>query len=681
MKILPLLALLFLFALPAEAQNITASGTTCATSGACVSQGISNNQGGATIQLAGTFSATLQFEATNAAQPFDPANSASWTSIAMTPLAGGSTVTSATAVGTWQTNIAGLTAIRVRCSTYASGTVVVTIQLSLVAAVQASSGSGSGQNSLGSAFYFTNSCAGQSNCFQGVDDDSTDNCGTALTTWMNAVNSYSSNGSVEVFIIGSGTGKAYKLASCNLIFSGPNVANVHDMDIHLAATLDCQQSNSFANCIQLGVSGLSNYNGNQSISHRFGGGGTILGCTNVTHACIESEPYMLKQVLYGFAMINTGAGNATAGSCTNYSLQFDGPVAEPEISRTYGTWNASGPTGVCVSNNSDPVGGNNTIRMYGNHWTTSGSPCGSIAHTEAGSHSAIFDNSLYGFDIPMLFGKVTGATFSGGWMVSGNSLDNAGCLPSTGTAAPIQFGLPGASTTVGPATFINNEVPGGSGHETAFMAINPAATSAPLQGISFIGNMAQQNAISLMSPNTITCATMFGATGGVPCYIGTNSGMSFTTTGFVTNQCGGAGASWQQQNILSSCAAGGQAANISGNALITPPTVEGMTIACQVFITQQATTSSTLPTCGITYTDFTTNTTQTVQVTPTLGASATVGCSGTAVTDPAVGTSCAGLTGRIIPKAGTTVSYTTSGYASVGGTPMQYQVAVTASLQ
>src|SRR6202167_2508451 len=137
------LILLFVFALPAHAQsNITASGTSCGTSGACVSQTVSQSQGGATISLTGTFSATLQFEATNAVNPFDPANSAAWVSISVTPLGSSTAVTSATAVGTWQVNVAALTAIRVRCSTYASGTVVVNINLSQASARTNGGGSG-----------------------------------------------------------------------------------------------------------------------------------------------------------------------------------------------------------------------------------------------------------------------------------------------------------------------------------------------------------------------------------------------------------------------------------------------------------------------------------------------------------------------------------------------------------
>lgn len=46
-----------------------------------------------------------------------------WYALSLTPSAGGSAVTTFTAVGLWTANIAAYTYVRVRCSTYGSGTV------------------------------------------------------------------------------------------------------------------------------------------------------------------------------------------------------------------------------------------------------------------------------------------------------------------------------------------------------------------------------------------------------------------------------------------------------------------------------------------------------------------------------------------------------------------------------
>lgn len=103
--------------------SITATGATCSTTAACVDlQMPSGDAGSATILVTGTWVATLQFEAsvdgiTYAAINFVPPNSTS-------------PVTSATANGTWQGNVAGYKNVRVRCSAFTSGTAVVTINSS-----------------------------------------------------------------------------------------------------------------------------------------------------------------------------------------------------------------------------------------------------------------------------------------------------------------------------------------------------------------------------------------------------------------------------------------------------------------------------------------------------------------------------------------------------------------------
>lgn len=140
--------------------SITTSGTTtdCSTAGTCIILAVQRNAGGASININGTFSGTLQFEAAT-----DPAGQ-NYTAIAMTPLAGGTAVTSATAAGSWTTNASGIVGIRVRASALASGSAQVSIQQSTASANSRSSGSSSGGGGAGSGgapvvgFYLSPNC-------------------------------------------------------------------------------------------------------------------------------------------------------------------------------------------------------------------------------------------------------------------------------------------------------------------------------------------------------------------------------------------------------------------------------------------------------------------------------------------------------------------------------------------
>lgn len=126
-----LLAILcFMVALPAltfaqvnAAGQMTASSTDCATINSCTTLNMNANNAGVGIQLAGTFSATVQFEGTT--------DGGNWTAIDCQPIAGGAAATSATATGLWQCSIAGLISVRTRVSAYTSGTVGAVLQSSL----------------------------------------------------------------------------------------------------------------------------------------------------------------------------------------------------------------------------------------------------------------------------------------------------------------------------------------------------------------------------------------------------------------------------------------------------------------------------------------------------------------------------------------------------------------------
>ena len=75
--------------------------------------------GGVALQLSGTFTLTVQFEATVDEQ--------TWVSLRMLPSSSTSAVTNATAAGAWSANVAGFKLLRARVSAYTSGSAELTI--------------------------------------------------------------------------------------------------------------------------------------------------------------------------------------------------------------------------------------------------------------------------------------------------------------------------------------------------------------------------------------------------------------------------------------------------------------------------------------------------------------------------------------------------------------------------
>jgi hypothetical protein len=76
------------------------------------------------VDLSGTFTATLVVEGTLG----DPSSSATtWRTLYGRPITGGGAAASFTAAGLYLFSVAGLHAVRVRCSAYTSGTVVVLV--------------------------------------------------------------------------------------------------------------------------------------------------------------------------------------------------------------------------------------------------------------------------------------------------------------------------------------------------------------------------------------------------------------------------------------------------------------------------------------------------------------------------------------------------------------------------
>lgn len=130
---------------PAKAQGTSAvHGSLTSGSAACIQTGANPNClilktngsiGGIGFSTgATTFSGTVQFEVAH-----DPAG-AIFNAMAVTPDAGGAQVTSATTNGGWSGQCAGCTAVRMRVSSYSSGTIVASIQPSTVAYIAPGSG-------------------------------------------------------------------------------------------------------------------------------------------------------------------------------------------------------------------------------------------------------------------------------------------------------------------------------------------------------------------------------------------------------------------------------------------------------------------------------------------------------------------------------------------------------------
>lgn len=129
------LALALLFPLVARAQAptsangiLTAVSASCSPASGCVALALpSPSTGSIGVQVAGTFTGTLEFEAS-------ADNGTTWVAISGTPVASTTTVTSTTAPGIWRFSVGGLTNLRVRPSAFASGRATVAIQSASVAA-------------------------------------------------------------------------------------------------------------------------------------------------------------------------------------------------------------------------------------------------------------------------------------------------------------------------------------------------------------------------------------------------------------------------------------------------------------------------------------------------------------------------------------------------------------------
>jgi len=608
--------------------NLSASDSgSCATANACAWQYLTLSAGQTVITLSGTFSGTFIVELTN--------NGTTWTTSA--------TLTSA---GTTTYAVSGYTAIRVRCSAYTSGTAIV--NLSTGTASGGGGGTSKTNGSIGAVFNVLN--------YGWIDDDSTDNCGTPVTTFLADVNGYSGPGIAQVLIPEGAAGKAYKLTTCSLTFTKPRT-------IYLWGTIDCAQTvvAALPNCIQEGPSGLGAFSNAQTPPYTIEGTGVINGCLNVTVACIEAMLYVSNPRVVGIHLANVGAGNASPPACTNYSISFDGNNNAPQILDTE-YWNTDGVTGRCwsINNRTGAGGGTNSALIEHNTIIGAGAapgfttPCGSIGHSELGSATIVKGNQFYGFGIPLLLSYP-----QFGAMISSNQFDQAGCTTGV-TTADIQYGDAG-NHTVNLASIFGNYFPGGAGHAASAIALATGSSSA-LQNFVFANNEASGSSVKNIFPS----ATPPTCTG--DCELLDNINFAPSSASVYWPTAAGAGAA--------GTSAVAQTANVAPTTAFTTANASVYRATCYVVLTTAAATSSTLPSCSIKYTDFQTSVVGTLRASITWAAGAS--CTGAATNT--VGNSCSGSV-IFAAKGATAIQFCTGAtgcdtngtdYASNSAATMQY---------
>ena len=146
--------------------NLTAASADCSLGSACASLSLDKNSASSVVAISGTWVGTVQFEASN-----DGGNT--WSAINATPPNSTTAVTSSTGTGTWRINVSAMTNVRVRCSAYTSGTIVVKLS---VGNGSASTGNGGGTPGGSNAqIQYNNSGA-----FGGAANTSLDSSGNAV---------------------------------------------------------------------------------------------------------------------------------------------------------------------------------------------------------------------------------------------------------------------------------------------------------------------------------------------------------------------------------------------------------------------------------------------------------------------------------------------------------------------
>lgn len=320
-------ALLMLAArLPAQngiVGNLNAATTTCLVSNSCLILDVPQNAGGATIKLSGTWSATVQFEATADPLTVLP-TAASWVALSATPSNSATTATSSTANGAWQVNISGYQRIRIRISAYTSGTVAGAINLSTASARGGSGGGGGGGGSIGGSIAATQIAFGS-----GANTIA----GDALFTF-------------------DSTGHAESIGSTNPDIPGGQVNNPDDVFVRLLSQTDTSATSTAAPVMGYGYdpSGLTS----------FGGIFNAYSVTTGTATGIQPTATVSPnngQTVTGAGALNIGARGVDAFSENLGAGTVVGMVGLITASDNFGTGTVTRAIGVDFQPNANTGGG------------------------------------------------------------------------------------------------------------------------------------------------------------------------------------------------------------------------------------------------------------------------------------------------------------------------------------
>jgi hypothetical protein len=445
-------------------------------------------------------------------------------------------------------------------------------QVSLVCSNVAGCGSSQGAPNPG-FFIISPNCTGQTNCFKGVDDDATDNCGTAFTNFLSTLNGYS--GPSAVLEIDGNYG--YAFTSCIITLTGTKIDVKSNTDINCGSSL--------ANCIQLGPTGLGAFSNDKYTWT----GGSISGGGSLTNAGMYGEPYVSTVRIRNVFWNTFGASGSNASTCANWAIKFGSPIPQIEVS---GNLVIYGGTYHCWYSNIDEYGGNNTARVS-NNILTIGNTCQNFGILDGGSYSSFSNNEIYGFNEPLSVESESTSSTDQGDSIIGNSFgmgNGTGCggNGSTYSGAAIYIGPSYSSRAVGPVSVIGN------GIEIAqYTYLLAPWNSTPLQAISLIGNHADISG-SLLVPNGVTCASSQSSFQYMPCTVYGNQGFESPTG--ATN--GWSGEVYQNfvfgfPGISYTLALKGSALN--GNYSWTPPNASGticLTTTCGIASFSNATIAS-----------------------------------------------------------------------------------------
>ena len=201
MKRLLLLALVVLWSIPQWAASavLTTNGSSCpgTTNTTAIVVNLPEDKGGATLTVAGTWTGTISFYGTGSG---GINGGGIWTALSVLPIGSSTAVTSTTANGTWQVNVAGFTGVCMLSSASMTGSATVTITPS-AASARSNGGSSSGSGNANYTGTQNVLAKGSGTAHTLIDSSITDN-GTTIA----ATESISTTGGVTTGVGGTTAG-------------------------------------------------------------------------------------------------------------------------------------------------------------------------------------------------------------------------------------------------------------------------------------------------------------------------------------------------------------------------------------------------------------------------------------------------------------------------------------------